>query len=152
MIIDLEIQWLEEIVDLLDAQLDRIDGEIRDLTGLGFAACQNYIVSISARFQVTKGAALQSGPVHRSGEPLVRWVNAAANKHSSEWDGTCSAPRPKTAEAIAALNLKSTEYALTNILYELVRPLPVRLQTLLPFLVHWRDNLHLAKKSGMPPS
>ena len=157
MILDLDLPLLEEVAVILDAQLDRLKLEARGtldpdafgvfdraqhVTGLGFAACQNYIASRTGR--ISKKLALQRGPKHRTGQPMVALVNAAANywKHSPQWGDTLTALEQQTAEFFSSIGVPLSEYCLTNFLYELVRPLPSRFGTLVPFLVHWRDELH----------
>lgn len=157
-ILDLELPLLDEVVGLLDRQLDRIQEEahrvadpdafgmfdrLEHVTGLGFAACQNYIASWAGRSGVSKQAALQIGPSHRTGQPFVSLINAAANywKHSPEWNGADAAPAQRTSALLASLGVRSSEYALTNCLHELVQHLPARFGTLVPLLAQWRDGL-----------
>ncbi len=111
------------------------------VTGFGFAACQNYVASLTGRSGVSKQDALQIGPSHRTGRPFVALINAAANywKHSPEWNGADAAPAHRTATLLTSLGVRSSEYALANCLHELVRPLPARFGTLVPFLTQWRD-------------
>jgi len=160
MILDFDLPLLEEVAVILDAQLDRLELEARGtdnpddfgifdraqhVTGLGFAACQNYIASRTGR--VSKRLAFQVGPTHRTGQPMVALVNAAANywKHSAQWGETLTPLEQQTAEFFSSLGVPLLGYCLTNYLYELVRPLPARFGTLLPFLVHWRDELETCR-------
>ena len=99
--LDFHREFLESAVDLVDAQLDRIDLEVLEstdpdsfgvfdraeyLTGLGFAACQTYLAATIGR-RVDHARALELGPMHVCGRPIAALVNAAANhwKHSPEW-------------------------------------------------------------------
>jgi hypothetical protein len=157
-ILDPDFPLLEEVAVILDAQLDRIAQEahrsedpdadgiydrLEHVTGLGFVACQNYIVSCAGRCRISKQLALQLGPKHRTGQPMAALINGAANywKHRPSWDENNAAPVPRTVELFSSLSVPFSEYALTNVLHELLRPLPPRFATVLPFLVHWRDAL-----------
>lgn len=165
--IDPDLPLLEEVAAILDAQLKRLELEagrsddpdaygvfdsLEHVAGLGFAACQNYIASWAASCRVSRQLALQLGPKHRTGQPLVALVNAAANywKHSPEWGNTLTAQAQRTADLFASLGVPVSEYALINFLHELVRPLPSRFGTLVPFLVHWRDELAAAPPRFAP--
>jgi hypothetical protein len=159
MILDPDLVLLEDVAVFLDARLNQMQEEARrtddpdatgvfdrleHVTGLGFAACQNYIVSCSGLNRVSKQRALELGPKHHTGEPMVALVNAAANywKHSSEWNSMRGpGPGQRTGELFASLGVAFSEYCLTTFLYELVRPLPPRFATVVPFLVRWRDDL-----------
>ncbi len=122
MILDLDLTLLEEIVTILDANLERLEREthrsedpdanglfdrLEYVSGLGFAACQNYIAACAGRSALRKADALQLGPKHRSGEPMVALVNAAANywKHSPDWDAKRTAPVPRTVGLFASLGV-----------------------------------------------
>jgi len=86
MILDPDLPLLEGVAVFLDAQLNQMQEEARrtgdpdangvfdrleHVTGLGFAACQNYIASCAGRSRVSKQRALELGPKHRTGQPLV---------------------------------------------------------------------------------
>lgn len=155
-VLDLYLPLLEEVVTLLDSHLARLDrdarasddpvGEVYDSAehfhGLGFAACQHYLSSTAAFHRVPKAHALTLGPKHRTGEPLVALVNGAANfwKHQDPWDAGHGL-RSRPVELLRSLGVESDEYPMSNVLYHLVNPLPVKLGTLVPFLVQWRDAL-----------
>ena len=149
---------LGEVLALLDRHLARLERQaavvadpdaegildsMEQVVGLGFAACQTYLVARSAFMGASKSDTLDLGPVHRCGRPIVAIVNAAANywKHHDEWTVTASGGRARTEDIIAALGVSASEYTASNVLAELLRPLPGRFITLIPFLVRWSDAL-----------
>lgn len=158
MIIDPDLPLLEELLSLLDSQMARLqrkaqasadpDGygvfdSFEHVVGLGFATCQTYLVARSARSGVSKPVALERGPTHRCGKTIASIVNAAANywKHHEEWSVSPASQRERTIEVISSMGINPAEYTLANMLHELLRPLPARFVSLLPFLVQWSDSL-----------
>lgn len=156
--VDFDLRLLEELLALLDRHLARLEqhaavvadpdaegflDSMEQVVGLGFAACQTYLVTRSAFKGASKTDTLDLGPVHRCGQPIVAIVNAAANywKHHGEWTVTASGKRARTEDVIAALGVSVSEYTTSNVLAELLRPLPARFTTLIPFLVQWSDAL-----------
>jgi hypothetical protein len=156
--VDFDLPLLEEVLALLDRHLTRLEhhaavvpdpdaegilDSMEQVVGLGFAACQTYLVARSAFMVASKSDTLDLGPVHRCGRTIVAIVNAAANywKHHDEWAVTASGGRARTEEVIAALGVRVSEYTASNVLSELLRPLPARFTTLIPFLVQWSDAL-----------
>jgi hypothetical protein len=157
-IIDSDLPLLEEVLRLLDTHLARLEREaqaspdpdshgiydsLEHVTGLGFATCQTYLVAHFARSGVSKPAALERGPTHRCGRTIASIVNAAANywKHHEEWGVSSPSQRERTVEIISSMGMDSHDYTLYNMLHELLRPLPTRFTTVVPFLLQWRDSL-----------
>lgn len=145
---------------LIDSHLDGIDrsaavsedpdaygilDQLESIAGLGFAVCQTYMTAHISRSRASKPAALALGPRHRTGRTFAEVVNAAANfwKHSAEWDRTRQdRPAAETVVSIQSLGIDTRDsYPLGNVLYELLRPHPSRFAGLVPFLLHWRDDL-----------
>lgn len=100
-VVDYDLDLLRELLQLLDAQLDRLgkwaaraDDADREgiydseehVVGLGFVACQTYLVATYGAMLVKKPKALGFGPPHRSGYTIAQLVNHAANywKHRDE--------------------------------------------------------------------
>lgn len=154
--VDFDLSFLREVTGVLDAQLDRIDREVRathdeeileranHIYGLGFVACQNYLSETISLLKVERDEALDFEPVHvRSGIPIAALTNSAANfwKHRAEWPSP-PPPSKRAVMHIRALGVElSAPFPLANAFYELVRPHPSRFHVLLPFLQRWRDSL-----------
>jgi len=162
--IDYDLAVLRDIATVLDARLDAIvahidkcpdadaDGDglsdiAEGLFGVGFVACQQYMVATASWLSVEKSKALACGPVHTCGDTVASIVNHAANywKHGDEWSlGKSEKQQAKTQDGLEAI-LADIEggYPLTVILARLVPPAePWRFRHLLPLLVGWRDDLH----------
>ncbi len=82
-------------ISIKKAQRESIDPDALGLCdqgeyyiGLGFTVCQKYISSSCGVLKIKKGKALQIGPFHESGVPIVKIINAVANywKHKDEWE------------------------------------------------------------------
>ena len=88
---------------------------------------------------------MKAGPDHRAGHLFVEIVNAAANlwKHRAEWsDDDPSRAQVLTSELVGALGVELKEdYVSMSVLAEIVRPLPLRFATIVPFLDHWSESL-----------
>ena len=161
MVDDAYLSLLKEAANFLDGQLARLEGEARTgedpdrfgqydrleyLTGLGFVACQQYMIGAFARKKINKQTALDLGPKHRCGETFASLVNAAANywKHREEWGGSNGGnPRAdQTTRRLRSLGLDLEQsYVIANVLYELLRPHAARFERLIPFLTRWRDDV-----------
>ncbi len=158
---DAYLNLLREAANFLDGQLTRLEAEARTsedpdrlgqydrleyVTGLGFAACQQYMIGAFARKKINKQTALDLGPKHRCGETFASLVNGVANywKHREEWgswDGGNSRA-DQTARPLRSLGLNLEQsYVIANALYELLRPHPARFERLIPFLTRWRDDV-----------
>lgn len=162
-LLDVDLPLLEEIAGLLDAHLDRLNQEaaadpetadalvfdrMEHAVGLGFVACQNYIWEWVRILRLDPGAAFEKGPRHRCGEPIAALVNAAANywKHRPEFEGEPRREERWTVELLTALGVSTDDYRAALALREILRPLPIRFGTLMPFLVAWRDELAAAAR------
>lgn len=143
-VIDVQIErlWAEIHLDpsLTDAWLD----DVESLTGLGFVACQQFLVSTYKRFEDSKGRSLAKGPQHPSGPSYAQVVDAAANfwKHQGEWiPGKEEKQEANTSAVLDKLFSTRKEYVLGNVLHALVKPEDARFARLVPWLERWRDSL-----------
>jgi len=160
--IDFDLEFLTEVLRLIDSKLSELSEAIDEIedpdmtghydrveyaTGLGFAACQQYINAVMGGVdKKERTRRLSLGPAHRLGDPIVAVVNAAANywKHSSEWgtpaERRIEEEREKTRKRLLNLgvDLKGS-YPLSCVLAELSAPGLYRFEDLLPFLIAWRD-------------
>jgi hypothetical protein len=162
MILDFDLDFLRAAAALVDARLDRLDGqacespdpdsfgifdEVEYITGFGFVACQAYATAVASRSKLKskKREALALGPKHRTGRSMAQLINAAANhwKHSPEWSLDAPTTQAKqTLEVISSLGVDTTgSYPVANMLYEILTPHPARFANLIPFLTQWRDTL-----------
>ena len=112
------------------------------VVGFGFVACQQYVTTVASNHKQTKKHALELGPQHRTGQPMVAIVNAAANywKHSPEWE------LHDQGEKIRAIfeqvgGRPSGDYPVSSLLCDLLSPLPPRFERLVPFLERWKDEV-----------
>lgn len=104
-IYDSEIEYLEEVLHLLDGRLERLLANAPEFTpewvppdswdvydsaehttGLGLVACQSYLAASYSYRKIAKAVALRNGPVHPCGLTIVEIINHAANywKHHDE--------------------------------------------------------------------
>jgi hypothetical protein len=162
MILDFDLDFLRAAAALVDASLQRLNGEARSsldpdqfgifdemeyVTGFGFVACQAYATAaLSLSLKNKKHEALALGPKHRTGRTMAQLTSAAANywKHSPEWSLDAPTTQAKqTLDVIQSLGVNTNvgAYPLANTLYEILRPLPARFANLIPFLIQWRDAL-----------
>ena len=159
MVLDFDLDFLNDLAALLDAQLDRlnVEAKVSDdpdaygvldraeyVVGLGFAVCQQYLTATCSSAHVKKTLAFDRGPIHRTGQPIAAIVNAAANywKHSAEWSEPLSALAKRTTDLLRDVGGAAPgEYVTSNVLHELLAPLPERFRRLVPFLVQWRDSI-----------
>lgn len=174
---DFDLSFLRELVRLLDSNLTELSKEADEnddpdmvglydrmeyVYGLGFAACQQYLTAKIGRDRMRKEFAISLGPCHRLGDPMAAILNAAANywKHSAEWgsraDHRMEAQRDRTRRPLLKLGVDlQGPYPLSCVLSALLSPLPIRFETLLPFLVAWRDawldQCSSSQKGGVAP-
>jgi len=149
---------LTPLLDVIDAQIERLCAEIdldpsltdawlddvESLMGLGFVACQQFLVSTYRRFGDDKWVLLAKGPQHLSGVSYAKVVNAAANfwKHQGEWvAGSEGGQEASTRAVLDKLFSTRKEYVLGNVLRALVKPEDARFARLVPWLERWRDSL-----------
>lgn len=158
---DFDLGFLQDVARLVDGRLEILVREtqgspdpdsfgyyeeIEYITGFGFVACQTYITATCGRRKIKKSDALEFGPKHRTGRPIVALVNACANhwKHSAEWSrGKPSSEERRTLASISSLGVDTSRgmYPIGNALYQILTPLPMRFASALPFLTRWRDAL-----------
>jgi hypothetical protein len=158
---DFDLNFLRSAVDLVDSSLEHLDeetgaspdpdqfgifDEIEYICGFGFVACQTYMTSVISQFNTEKRKALAFGPKHKTGQPIVQIVNAAANywKHSPEWSLDAPTTQAKqTLEVIASLGINTNigSYPVSNTLGKILVPNPPRFVNLIPFLTQWREAL-----------
>lgn len=162
MLLDYQLGLLQEALALFDEHLDRLEAAANSspdpdqegvfdsmdyVAGMGFAACQQYVVSIHSQLQMSRLKALQCPPLHRTGHAIAAVVNAAANhwKHSSEWGDPPSHRAGQTLEVLRDLGVQvSGNYVMVNVLHHLLSPLRARFGNLVPFLTGWRDEVFRA--------
>lgn len=165
---DLDLLNLEHIVRGIDLTLASLQRDTswnegaRDLadywSGVGFVACQKYLVAVTARADVERRQALDAGPRLNGGSTVVSIINAAANawKHESEWleegqrslnDGREEPENRRRDQALDALGLAlgeyDWEYKFANTLYALCGE--VAFSPLMSHLTQWRDVLFAAQ-------
>ena len=162
--LDLDLMQLEPILRVVDEILASLQRETswnegaRDLSdywaGVGFVACQRYLVAVTARAGVKRKQALDAGPKLHGGSTMVSIINAAANawKHESEWreelqralnDGKEEPQNRRRDQALdaldGALGEYEWEYKLANALYALCGE--IAFSPLKSRLTGWRDTL-----------
>jgi hypothetical protein len=159
-ILDVDLEFLNEGVQLVDAHLDRLQREAAHLAdpdgfgefdrmeytaGLGFVICQQYMTARMMLRGITKADALKAGPMHRTGIPIAAVVNAAANhwKHLAEWGAAENDNRGKaTREVLRTLGADLDQsYVMADVLSRLLSPFPARFERLLPFIASWSDGI-----------
>lgn len=158
--IDFDLEVLRQLVSVLDERLEAIErlleshGEAdwegdtaEGFCGLGFVACQQYLVATASWLKVGKGTALGCGPVHPCGNTVASIVNHAANywKHGDEWAlGNSQRQEARTQDGLEAILADfESGYPLTVILARLVSPSKKwRFGELVPLLIEWRDDLN----------
>lgn len=158
--LDYDLDVLRQIASVLDARLDVLNRDFDDcpdpdgvgdtadgLCGVGFVACQQYLMATASWLRVDKTKALDCGPVHACGDTLASIVNHAANywKHGDEWLlGKSEKQKAKTQDGLERIlaDFEGGEYVLTVILAKLVSPSAWRFRHLLPLLASWRDDMN----------
>jgi hypothetical protein len=154
---DLDLDYLQKHLSLIDAHLDIVAkeargcgdpdafgvfDEIESLVGFGFAACQRYLTATYGWMKLTKGAALAAGPKHRSGLSIAEIVNHTANywKHHEEWNGEKTSKQQQRTEAgMKLIGVLDSDYPVSNALGELTTG--TAFKPLLSDLRQWRDQL-----------
>ena len=156
-VFDFYLEFLTDSVEFLDRQLVRLDQEIQaspdpdglglfdryeQVIGLGLVACQQYITATRTTIGAPKEKVFNYGPHHRTGFQIASIINAGANfwKHSKEWDNGTDGARTRK-DLLSLVDDLDQPYALTNIFHELLSPLPLRFERVVPFLVNWRDDM-----------
>jgi hypothetical protein len=156
---DPDLDLLLEITGVIDRQSEAIRVEWQDanefretdyfersehITGLGFGACQTYMVATYGFLNFPKSVALRTGPEH-GGRPSVAIINAAANywKHHDEWHLEKRPDRQaKIGDAFGAVGYAiDAEYPLSGILAELSSPHVASFVGIVQILESWRESL-----------
>ncbi len=160
MLFDYDLELLRDIVGTIDRHLEMIkqqSTEVEDpnsfgyfdrgehVVGLGFVACQTYIVAICGHLGIRKQDALTFGPQHPSGQTVVQIVNHAANywKHNSEWLVNKETRQRKYVEsAFEAVGFPAgMDYPLYSVLTEITHPQTSKFESLVELLIDWKDKL-----------
>ena len=154
---DVELDFLEQYLALIDAQLERLSAEgkesgdpdafgviddVDSLIGLGFIACQRYLTATCSRLKVPKQVGLTAGPKHSSGMTTAQIIDHAANywKHHEEWRGQqTSSQKERTEAAMEAINALDSDYPMMTALSEIT--MGTKFKDTLPDLAWWRDDL-----------
>lgn len=165
--IDFPLNFLVEILDLLDRKLGEIgeechesfdpDGEglleqCESITGLGFAACQTYITSVIGWYEVDRKHALALGPKHAGGRAVADLIDHASNlwKHLGEWPppGVAHKGRDRISTALRTIGVAvDQDFPLSAVLWELSPHKSAQFKALTQALVAWRE----AVSASVPP-
>lgn len=155
--VDLKIAELSDLLALLDSRLEQlqeqtesaIDGDSLGIfdraeyfIGVGFVAMQQYISDTMYKSEISKRDALNLGTVTSLGSTHISLINSAANwwKHESEWDWY-SESGIKNQTYLSISNVVNAEnYPLSNLLYFLIGERKFCLSSIIPLLIHWRDQ------------
>ena len=165
-LIESDTGFLREAAALVDNRLDKLYRDAKNhpdpdsyglidsseyITGFGFVACQTYATAILRWSDLNKRKALNIGPKHRNGRPIIELVNACANywKHNAEWSlDSPSTQAQKTIDIVASLGVDTSgSYPLSNALHHLLEPHPARIRNLIPFLTQWQDEVGSSRKA-----
>lgn len=156
---DGELQLLSDLLSMLDCEIFRVQKMIDSSSapesvgltdrgeyfiGIGFTAVQQYLTDTLALTGVSKKKAFNLGPRYSHQLTFISVVNAAANwwKHSAEWlsSNRERADALHTKQVIADVT-EMEEYALSNVLAELLGSPEISLSALLPNLMLWRSAI-----------
>jgi hypothetical protein len=168
-VIDFDLGLVVELLEVVDRQIARIEDEVsrspdpdghghfdrmEALIGLGFVACQQYINATYPQLVPSKSQAFQHSPKLHGGQSVIAVINAAANfwKHRDEWPRPNSKDEEKTRAIIDDVSSSEADYVMSNVLYELVQPHPLRLVSVVDPLKRWRDVLIAAATGNSPCS
>jgi hypothetical protein len=155
---DFDLGLLVELLEVVDGQIARIEDEVsrspdpdglghfdrmEAVIGLGFVTCQQYINATYPQLVPNKSQAIRQPPTLPSGRSVIELINAAANfwKHRDEWPGPNSKDEERTRAVIDDVTSSAADYVMGNVLYELVRPHPLRFVSVVDLLKRWRDLL-----------
>jgi len=160
MLFDYDLELLKDIVGIIDRYLETINqrstevddpdsfgyfDQVEHVLGLGFVACQTYIVAACGHLGMKKQDALSFGPQHSSGQTVVQIVNHAANywKHSDEWLLDKNHKKKKYVEiAFEAMGFSvEADYLLSSVLTEITSPRKANFESLIELLISWKEGL-----------
>jgi hypothetical protein len=157
---DYDLEFLGEIVEMLDRHLDRLDEEANGhpdpdgsgildrmeyVSGLGLVACQNYLAAVIGTGDKTQCLAL--GPKHANHHSIAEIVNAGANYVKHRAEPLTSKSNINILDAFGVWKHDATyqggkyDYPIGNLLYAALYPLRPRFKTLLTLLQQWRDAM-----------
>ncbi|HEX6085952.1 MAG TPA: hypothetical protein VF266_15575 [Thermoanaerobaculia bacterium] len=162
---DSDLGSLVELLEVIDHHIARIDDEVtrssdpdglglcdrmEAVVGLGFVACQQYINATYPQLVPNKAQAIRHPPTLPGGQSAIELINAAANfwKHRDEWPRPNGKDEERTRAVIDEVTSSAADYVMVNVLYELVRPHPLRFAPVVDLLTRWRDLLIAAPTSG----
>lgn len=151
------IAALCELLDMLDQKRHEIGLLIRQsndpdsdglcdrceyFIGVGFVACQQYLVESLLFTGIDKKDAYGLGPVHCSGTTYVNLINDAANwwKHESEWwvyKNKVPNNSQRTFDSVTDI-AKARGYELSQVLASICGSKNFSFKSVVPFLVDWR--------------
>lgn len=156
---DRELGLLGELLGILDGKLSEIKQQIEQsadpdsaglcdkgeyFIGIGFVAMQQYMTEALLFQSISKGNALNLGPIHASGATYASLINSAANwwKHEPEWTNEGRIPDNgiRTFDHIANV-APEFGYELSKVLASLCSNEEFSLSSLVTYLVAWRDTL-----------
>ncbi|MGD1277274.1 MAG: hypothetical protein ABR964_08630 [Tepidisphaeraceae bacterium] len=163
---DWDLEFLGELLALIDKQLDKLYRQAKQsadpdsfgifdsaegVIGLGFVACQRYLVATCGSVRIDKKLALVRGARHPSGMTIPEIINHAANywKHRDEWQLDKSPANQNRVRRIwkafkAVGCAPDLNYPLSCILAKLVAPGPPGFKPIITKLERWRDELRAA--------
>lgn len=163
---DGELVLLTDLLELLDAKLAGVREQIashRDpesvgltdrreyIIGVALCAVQQYLVDTLTFTGLSKTAAFKVGPI-RKGANVISALNAGANwwKHSAEWwsAGKVPASGEWTFKFVESIVDGSTDYALANLLAELLDSSRPKLVELVPLLIDWRAEVDRLRRDS----
>jgi hypothetical protein len=162
---DFDLDFVSGLFRLIDTRLDKLDADAEQspdpdsygvfdafeaTTGLGFVAAQQYLVATYGFLKIRRKQALDVGPTHTSGTPLVAIINHAANywKHRGEWDCAENAKNKRiTIDGLSGLGISiGRDYVLSSVLSAITSN-QARFSALIPSLETWRDKLRQNRKA-----
>lgn len=164
------LPFLCELFDLLDKKIHEIEllilqsndpdtdglldrGEY--FIGVGFVACQQYLVDTLFFTTIKKNYAYGLGPVHSSGITYVELINSAANwwKHEPEWFSKREVPNNglRTFDNVTAIagNEYFGHYVLSEVLASICDS-KLSFKSVVPFLLEWREAVHNSVERPAP--
>lgn len=147
----------ERVLTSRDPESDGLCDHSEYLIGVGFVATQKYMDEIIREIEDRPGTVqiLNAGPVLSNGHPFARSVWAAANywKHGGEWWEVAfqrnkperkvkeSNQRDEQAAFLEAYGVFGRDYLCSNVLATISGPRVLSLETFVPLLQDWREEI-----------
>lgn len=129
----------------LDPDAEGLFDQMEHLMGFGIIALQTYLTETAAWVGLRKHETFHFGPKTVSGQSKIAILNAVANfwKHREEWILDGGEKRKADVDTLFDEVGYSCDldYPISNVLAELLAPIPVRFSNLLPIVTAWRDEL-----------